>query len=705
MTETREGRLVAAGAWLRACATGAMAMAVLAGCGGGGGGSSDSQDAPKTLVTADKASTFAGDSAIELHINANVADVPSWTLDGPGRVVRSSVVNGWIEYVPPDAGSIDKVTMATLTFTLGSAVQSMVFTLSPTAPVGIAWQPTVAPPPRWQAVAADNAGFVAVSRDGDVWQSFFDGQHWIPRNAEIDFGGFATILWNGTQWLAIGIESGSVITSSDGTNWLGHSVSPFLPSGYSSLAWNGDTYVLAEPSGISQVSHDGLVWTPLASGPALKDVAFGQGHFVGVSSSGVMVSSDGVSWTTTRDTPTNLETIAFGNGRFVATGDFIGSATSLDGVTWTTSATPLVSNQRPSFAGGLFFLAGYQGTYTSADGQSWSFASLATNYSGFSSVAALGGRYVGVTANGEIAVSSNGATWSDVLLESPGALHGLDAFNGSLWTVSDGGYLLQSTDKQHWSRSHIAANGVDSFQAMGIVHGNGVLVTVGGTPSNAGNSVDGTVFSSSDGVTWTRSPISLPRNLFRGVVFDGHRFVAITSDGSVYTSTDGNAWSILSTVANSVFITGIGFVGGQYFAFGGSAAISVSNDAVHWVAAGLSLPPGDSLPQFSAVAHDGTRFVAVGSHGSAAVSTDDRNWTVFQAIVYTGMDFTAVTSAKGLFVAVGSSGSVMTSADGTHWTWRPAPHAAHANLNSVAFVDDRFIAVGDNGEILSSLGQ
>ena len=80
----------------------------------------------------------------------------------------------------------------------------------------------------------------------------------------------------------------------------------------------------------------------------INAIAYGNGKFVAGGASGKMATStDGVTWTAVSNSTfgtSNIRAIAYGNGKFVAGGDDARMATSTDGVTWTA-----VSNTGPFY--------------------------------------------------------------------------------------------------------------------------------------------------------------------------------------------------------------------------------------------------------------------------------------------------------------------------------------------------------------------
>ena len=92
------------------------------------------------------------------------------------------------------------------------------------------------------------------------------------------------------------------------------------------------------------------------------------------------------------------------------------------------------------------------------------------------------------------------------------------------------------------------------------------------------------------------------------------------------------------------------------------------------------------------------KFVACGSRGLIAVSTDGTSWSPHA--VSTSSSVYSVAFGGGIFVATGQSGLVATSADGVSWQIRDPNSNAH--LYHVSYNNSQFVAVSDGGVILSS---
>ena len=111
-------------------------------------------------------------------------------------------------------------------------------------------------------------------------------------------------------------------------------------------------------------------------------MAFGNGVWVAVGSSGVIVtSSDGASWTQrTSNIFDNINAVAYGNGRWIAVGDNLQILTSTDAVTWTSVSAPAITGSRNLYAvtyhlaSGRWNIGGDACVFNSSSGTSYSVA-------------------------------------------------------------------------------------------------------------------------------------------------------------------------------------------------------------------------------------------------------------------------------------------------------------------------------------------
>jgi hypothetical protein len=196
-------------------------------------------------------------------------------------------------------------------------------------------------------VAVGYGGTMAYSADGVTWTD----ELWAGRV-------FTAIAWGNSKFVAgEGASSGKMATSTDGVTWTAGTDSTFGTSRIQSIAWGNGKFVAGGEDGKMAYSADGVTWTAVDTGTlfdyvnssgttvkaAINAIAYGNGKFVAVGSSGKMAySADGETWTAVSDSTfgtSPIQSIAWGNSKFVAGGDYGKMATSTDGVTWTAENT------------------------------------------------------------------------------------------------------------------------------------------------------------------------------------------------------------------------------------------------------------------------------------------------------------------------------------------------------------------------------
>lgn len=274
----------------------------------------------------------------------------------------------------------------------------------------------------------DNGLFVATGEQGAVFISS-DGNSWVVREQEqaipfvpqmiinvgeryfgVSGGPGIETSTNGSDWRlllpndnfnCIGYGGGTLVAIGDrelilssqdgGTTWSDRS--PHLNYGtktpwLSRITFGGGIFVavggLNDTNGIQNghllASSGGTIWTPVnfAGTNSLSDVTYGDGLFVallnrsGVSGD-ILTSTNGFSWKTAATFPnTWLNTVSFGNARFVVGASSGNVVTSPDGKTW----SQLVFSggdylDRIVFGNGLFLASGYSGLWSSLDGVTW----------------------------------------------------------------------------------------------------------------------------------------------------------------------------------------------------------------------------------------------------------------------------------------------------------------------------------------------
>jgi hypothetical protein len=200
---------------------------------------------------------------------------------------------------------------------VGYAIVSGVPTaFAASSPNGINWTSrTPAANNWWQDVAYGNGLFVAVARTGtgNRIMTSPDGITWTARSSGIN-PDFSSVAYGNGIWVAISDAStgGTTFTSYDGIDWSEQATSFINRSVYFA---NG-LFVTG-----GQWSEDGMNWNTATNPFNPFQITYGNGFYVGVTSSGtnrIFYSNDGKSWTgTPAASDATFEAIAFGENTFV----------------------------------------------------------------------------------------------------------------------------------------------------------------------------------------------------------------------------------------------------------------------------------------------------------------------------------------------------------------------------------------------------
>jgi len=230
------------------------------------------------------------------------------------------------------------------------AVVAFLKTGSATSPSGsgrtlLDWSRTTLPvSTAIQSIAYGNNKFVAsaIHNSAHVIVDSTDGINWVNRGSG-SIPSYAFVNLKFVNNLFIGTDATQIFTSTDGITWTYRWHSLEDTWGLSVITYGNGIYVITLTGGSQFLtSSNGTTWSPATitglSG-VVTDIAFGNGVFVAVSTSGVFTSTNGTSWTSRTAAANTWYRVTYGNGRFVAlatTGSGNRCMTSLDGITWTT---------------------------------------------------------------------------------------------------------------------------------------------------------------------------------------------------------------------------------------------------------------------------------------------------------------------------------------------------------------------------------
>jgi hypothetical protein len=294
-----------------------------------------------------------------------------------------------------------------------------------------------------------------------------------------------------------------------------------------------------------------------------KSVAYGNGRFVAVSSTGAkraMTSDDGIDWQMRDVTVGAWTSVTFGNGLFVAVGAEVEAhvMTSPDGITWTLRPAPRGGWSAVTYGGGVFVavsanneVSGIAGAtpwaMTSPNGIDWT-ARAVTDDQRWSAITYGNGRFVAVgdagpsttvsTSTHRVMTSTDGVAWASVSASSgapadgtwTSVTYGVGSDNvGRFVAVAYSGTnrVMTSTDGLTWTVLQDTASKTvaDGILWYSVTYGSGIFMAV------AFNSTK--VMTSTDGLIWTASESTPSQaNVWTGVVNVGDVFVAVAETGN-----------------------------------------------------------------------------------------------------------------------------------------------------------------------------
>jgi len=269
----------------------------------------------------------------------------------------------------------------------------------------------------------------------------------------------------------------------------------------------------------------------------------------------------------------------------------------------------------------------------------------------------------------------SGGTWVggsglDITKDFKGLAYGT-ATDASLdyIAVGSGGAIYKSTylstdNALTWTS---AASGLGiNFNAATYAFGKFIAVGAGTSHS---------AVSSADLATWTPATSAFTSNL-NAVATDGTTVVAVGDGGTIYWSTDALTWNTVSLSAVRDHLQGVAYLGsGSWVAVGNNGTLLSSADGRVWARSAATLPAGLSSTRLRAASAVGSTWVIVGDAGAIMTSTDSgATWTDHSLSMSSPPNLYAVNgssttlSAVTQFFAVGASGAAYSSLDGMAWT-------------------------------------
>ena len=274
--------------------------------------------------------------------------------------------------------------------------------------------------------------------------------------------------------------------------------------------------------------------------------------------------------------------------------------------------------------------------------------------------------------------------------------------------------------------------------------------------------ITSTVVTSSDGISWRASQISVEDNYLASIAHCGDALMIVgwhqqSYQPRTFVSTDGISWiPAISFSDSSKTLIDVAHTGTHYIAVGGWGVAMESPDGLHWT---RIIDLWDVSAFKAALWHDSKLFAV----GYTRDYDDDLYPSPYRSVVYTYDLFTwsevwrsgdlpcdtwlnDIIHTGDMFIAVGfgsteyGGGSIITSTDGTAWKYRyPGQHTCHysevihvsgvtyvagsqgvvlrtddftswevcqtntdEHLNAIAYGNSTIVVVGSNGTILTS---
>jgi photosystem II stability/assembly factor-like uncharacterized protein len=514
-----------------------------------------------------------------------------------------------------------------------------------------------------------------------------------------------SITFGNNTFVAVG-DDGYIATSSDGITWTYRNVGTSY--NFKSVTFANNIFV-AVGDGVF-TSPDGITWTERAvpnpsvkcpwekkSNAQLKAITYGNGMFVAVGCVvcsypyeedplydiryQILVSEDSIIWhwiallySHANSTTCCLEDIAYGDGLFMAVGDFC-VMTSFDGLNWGVPTPNVLTD---------YTLHGI--TYAN-------------------------NRFVGVGEYGSygaiVTTEDEGITWDKRLYGIPTALFDVIYANNTFIAVGENCAIFTSSDAVSWSP--IDSPPCSEYLLRSITYGKNKFVAVGGNESK------GFITTSPDGITWETNETNVTADLnqdLKDIAYGENILVAVGkglfntsgSYGVILASLEGTSW-IERSPGTIKSINAVAYGQSTFVAAGENGIMFSSTDGITWNEVLSSI-----TQTFNAITYGNNIFVAVGNQGTVLFSPDGITWKrgnkgdkehpkKYPPIT---ADLNAITYGKDLFVAVGPGGTIFTSKGSEVPVWKARYSGVTTNIFDVAFGNNIFVAICDGDYVLTS---
>ena len=348
---------------------------------------------------------------------------------------------------------------------------------------------------------------------------------------------------------------------------------PTVLFSYPTAGWIEDTSVLDISLVTTGVAYNALNGkAPTSHGHSTEDISsFGDWAVTSDADNNIAFKIlDIENWTAVTDSTfgtSHINSICYGNGKFVAVGFGGKIAYSSDGINWTAASSPVdVTLVDVCYGNGKFVAVGNRKILYSMDATTWTLIpDSGSDYNFAGSVCYGNGKFVAGGTSGKMAYSLDGISWTAV------------------------------TDSKFNYTSHI----------YGVHYGNGKFIASGGY---------GGMVCSANGVTWTAVTDSkFGSSYINNTCYGNGKFVAVGEGGKIAYSSDGISWTaVTDSKFGSSYINNICYGNGKFVAVGASGKMAYSSDGISWT---LVSDSGFGDLNIGGACYGNGKFVAVGRGG------------------------------------------------------------------------------------------
>lgn len=228
---------------------------------------------------------------------------------------------------------------------------------------------------------------------------------------------------------------------------------------------------------------------------------------------------------------------------------------------------------------------------------------------------------VAVGVNGLLKISSDLSNWKNItpVGSSSSFYNGVINYNNQAVVVGSGGVVVTFDAKTGEDFKTVTSNTNNDLFAIGVSGNNSnyLYVAVG---------ANGTIITSSDGITWTKSDIPTTENLYALTIPNAtvapskdNPYVVVGSKGVILTSYDGKSWNnVVSGTTNTLLA--VQYSSGVFIAAGVNGTILKSSDGVNWSPANTSKATKPNIKDYNIrdVVSQNNGFLAYGVYINAS---------------------------------------------------------------------------------------